>query len=91
MVGLISSADFAAHAYALTLFARFVGTMRPSDSPQTYMSTLRLFAFFDRPTLPSSAGVCRVSRFSRMELPHMPRVSDSAVSKDRSRLTLPFI
>jgi hypothetical protein len=39
----------------------------------------------------ASAGVCRASRFSRMESPHMPRVSDSAVSKDRSRLTLPFM
>src|SRR5215468_9062154 len=50
-----------------------------------------LLAFFDRPTLPSRVGVCRASRFSRMELLHMPRVSDSAVSKDRSRLTLSFI
>src|SRR5262249_22078995 len=31
------------------------------------------------------------SRFSRMEFPHMPRASDSAVSKDRSLLTLSFI
>jgi hypothetical protein len=65
--------------------------MRPSDSPHTCMSTLRLLAFFDRPALPSSVGVCRVSRFSRMEFPHMPRVSDSAVLKDCSRLTLPFM
>src|SRR4029453_14972947 len=62
------------NAYASALFARFVGTMRPSDSPQTCMSTLRLFAFFDRPT-PSCVGVCGASRFSRMEFPHMPRVS----------------
>src|SRR5262245_64991738 len=49
--------------------------MRPSDSLQTCMSTLRPLAFFDRPTLLSSPGVCRASRFPRMELPHMPRVS----------------
>ena len=92
LVDLLSSADSAANAScASALFARFVGTMRPSDSPQTCMSTLRLLAFFDRPTPPSCVGVCRASRFSRMEFPHMPRVSDSAVSKDRSRLSLPFI
>jgi hypothetical protein len=39
--------------------------------------------------LPSWVG--RASRFSPMEFPHMPRVSDSAVSKDRSRLSLPFM
>ena len=76
MVGLLPSADSAANPYASTLFARFAGTMRPSDSPQTCMSKLRLLAFFDRPT-PSRVGACRVSRFSRMEFPHMPRVSDS--------------
>ena len=91
LVALLPSADSAANPYASTLFARFVGTTRPSDSPQTCMSTLRLLAFFDRPTPPSSVGVCGVSRFSRMEFPHMPRVSDSAVSKDRSRLSLPFM
>jgi hypothetical protein len=91
LVGLLSSADSAANASASTLFARFAGTTRPSDSPQTCMSTLRLLAFFDRPALPSSVGVYRASRFSRMEFPHMPRVSDSAVSKDRLRITLPFI
>jgi hypothetical protein len=90
LVALLPSADSAANAYAPTLFARFVGTTRPSDSPQTYMSTLRLLAFFDRPALPSSA-VCRASRFSRVEFPHMPRVSDSAAPKDCSRLSLPFI
>ena len=91
LAGLLPSADSAANAYASTLFARFAGTMKPSDSPQPYMSTLRLLAFFDRPSLPSSVGVCRASRFSRMEFPHMPRVSDSAVSKNSSRLTLPFM
>ena len=80
MVDLLPSADSATNASAPALFARFVGTMRPSDSPQTCMSTLRPLAFFDRPT-PSWVGVCRASRFSRMEFPHMPRVSDSAVSK----------
>src|SRR5215813_294706 len=91
LVALLPSADSAANASAPALFARFVGTMRPSDSLQTCMSTLRLLAFFDRPALLSSVGVCRVSRFPRMEFPHVPRVSDSAVSKDRSRLTLPFM
>jgi hypothetical protein len=90
LVALLPSADSAANAYPSALFARFVGTMRPSDSLQTYMSTLWLLAFFDRPT-PSCVGVYRASRFSRIEFPHMPRVSDSAVSKDRSRLTLPFM
>src|SRR5262249_423621 len=91
LVDLLSSADSAANASALALFARFVGTTRPSDSLQTCMSTLRLLAFSDRPTSPSRVGICRASRFPRMELPHVPRVSDSAVLKDRSRLTLPFI
>src|SRR5215510_3015269 len=91
LVALLPSADSAANASAPALFARFVGTMRPSDSPQTCMSTLRPLAFFDRPTLDGSVGVCRASRFPRMELPHMPRVSDSAVSKDCSRLSLPFM
>src|SRR5262249_26516245 len=91
LVDLLPSADSAANASAPALFARFVGTMRPSDSPQTCMSTLRPLAFFDRPTLDGSVGVCRASRFSRMELPYMPRVSDSAVSKDCSRLSLPFM
>ena len=59
LVGLLPSADSAANAYAPALFARFVGTMRPSDSPQTCMSTLRLLAFFDRPTLPSVCGRLR--------------------------------
>src|SRR5262249_58763201 len=81
---LLPSADSAANAYPPALFVRFVGTMRPSDSPQTYTSTLRLLAFFDRPTLLSSVGVCRASRFPRMELPHMPRVSYSAVFNDPS-------
>ena len=45
LVDLLSSADSAANAScASALFARFVGTMRPSDSPQTCMSTLRLLA-----------------------------------------------
>src|SRR5262249_9813657 len=91
LVALLPSADSAANAdCAPALFARFVGTMRPSDSLQTCTSTLRLLAFCDRPT-PSGVGVCRVSRFSRMELAHMSRVSDSAVSKDCSRLSLPFM
>src|SRR4029434_7977702 len=50
LVALLPSADSAANAYPPALFARFVGTTRPSDSPQTYMSKLRLLAFFDRPT-----------------------------------------
>src|SRR5262249_11788034 len=49
LVDLLPSADSAANASAPALFARFVGTMRPSDSPQTYMPTLRPLAFFDRP------------------------------------------
>ena len=76
LIALLPSADSAANAScAPALFARFVGTTRPSDSPQTCMSTLRLLAFFNRPALTSSVGVCRASRFSRMELPHMPRGS----------------
>src|SRR4029453_4660716 len=54
LVALLPSADSAANAPAPACFARFVGTMRPSDSLQTCMSTLRLLAFFDRPTLLSS-------------------------------------
>src|SRR5262245_21806655 len=75
LVDLLPSADSAANASAPALFARFVGTMGPSDSLHTCTSTLRLLAFFDRPPLLSSAGVCRASRFPRMEFPHMPRVS----------------
>src|SRR5262249_6020144 len=52
LVDLLPSADSAANAPALALFARFTGTMRPSDSLQTCMSTLRPLAFFDRPACP---------------------------------------
>src|SRR5262249_47509583 len=40
LVDLLPSADSAANAYPPALFARFLGTMRPSDSLQTSMSTL---------------------------------------------------
>ena len=84
LVALLPSADSAANAYASTLFARFVGTMRPSDSLQTFMSTLRLLVSLLRPSHSIESGVCEASRFSRMEFRHMPRVSDSAVPKDRA-------
>src|SRR5262249_34148070 len=91
LVYLLPSADSAANASAPSLFARFIGTMRTSDSLQTCMCALRPLVFFDRPALLSSLGGCRASRFPRMELPHMTRVSDSAVPKDRLRLTLPLM
>ena len=65
--------------------ASFAGTMGPSDSPATYASDVRQFAFSDRPSPPSAEGVAGVSRFSRMEFPRMLRVCDSAASKGNSR------
>src|ERR1035438_5838936 len=46
------------------------------DSPLPYLEDLWLIAFSSRPALP--AGSNGVSRFSRMEFPCMPGVSDSA-------------
>jgi hypothetical protein len=73
------------------LFARFLGTMGPSDSLKTCMSEVRQQAFSDRPLPPSGEGVSRVSRFPCVEFPHMLRVSDSAAPVDNSRLTLSVV
>src|SRR5215470_10498846 len=56
LVDLLPSADSAANAYPPALFARFVGTTRPSDSLQTCMSTLRPLAFFNRPPTAIQCG-----------------------------------
>ena len=70
------STDSAA-AVGPALFARFLGTMGPSDSRETCMSAVRPWAFPDRPAS-EGEGVSRVSRFPCKEFPGMRRVSDSA-------------
>ena len=68
-----------------SLFARFLGTMGPSDSLETCMSEVRRFAFSARPTL--CGGVSWVSRFPCKEFPRMRRVFDSAASINDLRLS----
>ena len=79
----LPSTDSAAAGWP-ALFARFVGTTRSSDSPGTCVSDVGLAAFSDRPSPPTVEGIPGVSRFSRMELSRMHRVSDSAASVDGS-------
>src|SRR6266852_2126009 len=62
------------------LFGHFVGTMRPSDSPPTCTLDFWLKAFSNRLVTPSTTGVDGVCRFSRVEFPYMPGVSDCAES-----------
>src|SRR6266852_7277319 len=62
------------------LFGHFVSTTRPSDSPPTCVLDFWLTAFSNRPVTPSTTGVDGVSRFSRVEFPYMPGVSDCAES-----------
>jgi hypothetical protein len=85
LVGPLPSTD-SATAFRPALFARFSGTMGPSDSLETCMSGVRHNAFPDRPT-PCGVRVSRVSRFPCIEFPHMRRVSDSAASTSGLRLT----
>ncbi len=73
------------------LFARFLGTMGPSDSLETCMSVVRQEAFSDRPSPPLDEGISRVSRFPRIELPHMLRFFDSAASAGNLRIPLPAV
>ena len=72
LVDPLPSTDSAA-AFGPALFARFFGTMGPSDSLETCMSDVRHNAFSDRPA-PCGAGVSRVSRFPCIEFPRMHRV-----------------
>src|SRR2546422_885560 len=67
------------------LFGHFVGTSRLSDSPTTCMLDFWLMAFSSRPTHNFVSGVDGVSRFSRVEFPCMPGVSDCAESCGCSR------
>jgi len=85
LVDPLPSADSAA-AFGPALFARFCGTIGPSDSLETYLSVVRQFAFSDRPA-PCGAGVARVSRFPRKEFSRMRRVFDSAAPMGGLRLT----
>src|SRR5262249_35191978 len=64
----------------------FAGTTCSSDSPPPYMLAFRLVAFSSRSgvLLPDTDGV---SRFSRMEFPDMPGVSDCAGSINGSPLS----
>ena len=80
---LLPSTDSAVAGWP-TLFARFVGTTRSSDSSETYMSAYGLG--LRRPSrAPKDVGVSEVSRFSRMEFPSMHKVFDSAALQDGSR------
>ena len=83
LVDPLPSTDSAA-AIRPALFARFSGTMGPSDSLETCMSAVRQFAFSDRPS-PDGEGFSRVSRFPRKEFRRMHRVFDSAASTDDLR------
>jgi len=62
------------------LFEHFEGITQPSDSPPACMLDSRLMAFSNRPAALSTTGVDGVSRFSRVEFPCMPGVSDCAES-----------
>jgi hypothetical protein len=73
------------------LFGSFLGTMRPSDFPETCTSGVRRFAFPNRPPPPSGGGIPGTSRFPCKEFPHVHRVSDGAEPKDDSRLTPPSV
>ncbi len=84
LVDPLPSTDSAA-AFRPALFARFFGTMGPSDSLETCMSDVRHIAFSNRPS-PDGEGISRVSRFPRKEFPRMHRVFDSAASMSGLRL-----
>ena len=78
----LSSID-SADASAAPLFADFAGTTDSSDFLLAFMSDVPPEAFSDRSTplvTCHSAGwkPNRISRFSRLEFPHMHRVWDSA-------------
>ena len=72
------------------LFERFVGTTCSSDSPPVYVLAVELVAFSSRTglLLPVADGV---SRFSRMEFPDMPGVSDCAGFMDGSPVSSPMM
>lgn len=89
LVSPLSSTDSAA-AFGPALFARFSGTMGPSDSPATCMSGVRQNAFPVRPA-PRGEGVFRVSRFPCRKFPRMHRVFDSAALSGGLRLASPFM
>jgi hypothetical protein len=67
------------------LFEHFVGSTQPSDSPPACMLDSRLMAFSNRPAATSATGAHGVSRFSGVEFPCMPGVSDCAESAECSR------
>ena len=78
LVDPLPSTDSAA-SDSPALFARFSGTMRSSDSPQTCVAAVRHFACAVRPrSRTSEGGTCGVSRFPCCEFPRMLRVFDSA-------------
>src|SRR5690349_9032984 len=75
----------------LDLFpGRFAGTTCSSDSPPVRMLAVERVAFSSRTDvlLPVADGV---SRFSRMEFPDMPGVSDCAVSLRDLRVSSPTV
>src|ERR1700746_51271 len=70
------------------LFGHFVGTVRPSDSPTTFMLDFWLMAFSSRPAYFHFSGDDGASRFSRVEFPCMPGFSDCAESCECSRFRI---
>jgi len=94
----LSSADSATGVPVL--FARFAGTMGPSDFLLAFMSALPSVTFSDRSAEqanipPYLEETNRISRFSRLEFSRMHRFSDSAVlGRDlpyrRARYCLPI-
>src|ERR1700722_1334659 len=81
LVGCLPSMPFASGCPLL--FGHFVGSTQPSDSPSACMLDFRLMAFSNRPA--TSTGTDWASRFSRVEFPCMPGVSDCAESTECSR------
>jgi len=63
-----------------SLFGHFVGTTQPSDSPPTCIMDFGLMPFSIRRTGRPMVRIDGVSRFSRVEYPDMPGVSDCAES-----------
>ena len=70
LVGRLPSIPFAGERLP-PLFGHFAGSTRPSDSLRPFMPRLWLVTFPGRPVHSFVSGTDRVSRFSRVEVPHV--------------------
>src|SRR5215470_13892376 len=70
-----------------SLFGWFIGSMAWSDSSETYMPALRLWAFSGRPRFGFFRGAPEVSRFSCLLFLSVRRFFDYAGPADHSRLS----